>query len=158
MEDMGPDERAENERLIKEIFSSERQTTAFDLFALRVSNRHNSVFKTLKVLELADYGTKDLKDRPTKMLGGLLTSLGVCGLLYRRRPIVRTAVQCGAALMLGLYLTNLYGIEQVLYKQALFNDDQRSQEIRLLINHFNPQNKYREMIVDKQMQYLNKLK
>ena len=154
LDDLPEPERLENERLLKEIFSTEHRSTIFDLYFTRLTNRHHSVFKTIRILKLADYDVSDLRDKSIDTLGNLFTLLGVAGLLYRRRPVIRTGIQIAAFCGMVRYFGLFYGYEQGLYKQALFNSDQRSQEIRLLVNHFYPQNGYREMIVDAQMRYL----
>ena len=154
--DMTAEEREENTRLLKEIFSSERRNTAFDIFYNRIKSRRASVYKTLRILQLSEYDISDLKDTSISTLGNIFIALGVCGLLYRRQPIIRTWVQIGLFYISARYLRNFYAYEQGLYRQAVFGDDQRSQEIRLLINHHCPQNRYRRMIVEVQLGWKNK--
>lgn len=152
MDELSVKEKFERNRLLKEIRQRDNKNL---LKRVRetLRGRRDSVFETKKILFLSGYYIEDIEDR-TVMLMTRLTVAGLVGLtLFRRTTWPRTLFQIYLTVNIGSYFGTLFSFEQGLYRLALFGNDQRSQEIRLLLNFYNPHNKYKDILIKNSIEF-----
>lgn len=139
-------EKEERDRILKEI-RTKKQDNPLLQWKKRMLDRYRSVYETKKVLSLAGYMTADLENKSINTVFNLMCASMIGVILYRKTTRFRTFVQVVGSIYISNVLSDFYSIEQGLYKQALFASDQRSQEIRLLLNYYHPRNKYNNILV-----------
>ncbi len=146
MSGLSEKEKQERDRILREI-RIQKQDNLFLQWKKKCSDRYKSVYETRRVLSLAGYYTSDLTNKSVNMVFNLITASLIGVILYRKTTRFRTFIQIVGSLIVTSKFKDFYSIEQSLYKQALFGSDQRSQEIRLLLNYYFPQNQYNSLFV-----------
>ncbi len=136
----------EKENIISEIRESITDESSFGNVVDKFYRNQRKISKIIDLLQYSSYNINQIQDSGFSFFSRLaMFTYGFYVLGKRRRWY--SYILLGSPLPVYHYFFHDYVAKHKgLYKSALFNEDELSQEIRLLLLYHDPQNKYAEII------------